>query len=134
MKKRSIRTSHGNVTISFIPYGEIASLSSVNKIRKILDLCLENKILIIQGRLAPEEEVSLIQSTMALVGRVKGFKGVEIAVISGEGKNESVIDRMRENLAKALIGDRGAITLIGPAAIVKEIKRDPRKIELLLKR
>ena len=133
MKKKSIRISHGNVTLSFIPYGEIANLNSVNKIKKILDLCLENRILIIQGKLDVNEEASLIQSTMALVGRVKGFKGVEIAVISGASKNESVVDRMRENLAKALVGDRGVITLIGPAAIVKEIKRDPRKIELLLK-
>ncbi|MBS3074710.1 DUF2073 domain-containing protein [Candidatus Pacearchaeota archaeon] len=133
MKRKSIRTSRGNVTLSFIPYGEIANLSSVSKIRRILDLCLENRILIIQGRLTPEEETSLIQSTMALVGRVKNFKGVEIAVISGSTRNESVMDRMKENLAKALVGDRGVITLIGPAAIVKEIKKDPKKIELLLK-
>ena len=133
MKRKSIRTSRGNVTLSFIPYGEIANLSSVSKIRRILDLCLENRILIIQGRLTPEEETSLIQTTMALVGRVKNFKGVEIAVISGSTRNESVMDRMKENLAKALVGDRGVITLIGPAAIVKEIKKDPKKIELLLK-
>jgi len=29
-------------------------------------------------------------------------------------------------------GDLGAITIIGPASIVKEIKRDPKKIELML--
>jgi len=40
---------------------------------------------------------------------------------------------MRSSLIKALSkGDLGAITIIGPATIVKEIKRNPKKIELLL--
>ncbi len=134
MKKSNVRLGGNNVTISFIPYSEISNLNSNQKIKKILDLCLENKILIIQGRLDPTEEASLIQSTMALVGRIKNFKGVEIATISGNKKEESLMDRMKENLAKALVGDRGVITLIGPAAIVKDIKRDPKKIELLLSR
>jgi len=30
-----------------------------------------------------------------------------------------------------LLGDRNGITIIGPASIVKEIKKDPNKIELL---
>src|SRR3989344_6636303 len=134
MKKSNVKLGGNNVTISFIPYSEIASMNSNQKIKKILDLCLENKILIIQGRLDPTEEASLIQSTMALVGRIKNFKGVEIATISGNKKEESLMDRMKENLAKALVGDRGVITLIGPAAVVKDIKKDPKKIELLLKR
>ena len=123
-----------NVTLSFIPYGEIANKSSVDKIKKILDLALENRIIILQGRLNPTEEASLIQSTMALVGRIKDFKGIEIAVISGSQENASLFSRFKENLAKMLIGDQNSITVIGPATIVKEIKKDPKKIELLLKK
>ena len=134
MKKKHVKVGGSNVTISFIPYSEISNMESSAKIKKILDLCLENRILIIQGKLEPTEEASLIQSTMALVGRVKGFKGVEIAAISGAGKDTSMMDRMKEGLAKALVGDRGVITLIGPAAIVKDIKRDPRKIDLFLQK
>jgi len=32
-----------------------------------------------------------------------------------------------------LVGERDALTIIGPATIVKEIKRDPSKMQLLLK-
>ena len=32
-----------------------------------------------------------------------------------------------------LLGDRQGLTVIGPATIVKEIKKDPNKIELLTK-
>jgi len=132
VRKKKVKFGGNNITISFLPYTEIASLDSHLKINKILDLCLENRILIIQGRLSATEEASLIQSTMALVGRIKNFKGVEIATISNGGGETSIIDRMKENLARALVGDRAVITLIGPASIVKEIKKDPKKIELFL--
>ena len=36
-------------------------------------------------------------------------------------------------IIKTLMGDREGITVIGPATIVKEIKRDPNKIELFTK-
>jgi len=134
VKKKIVRIAKNKVTLSFVPYSEIANLDSVKKIKKILDLSLENKIIILQGRLSATEEASLIQSTMALVGRVKKFKGVEIAVIASGGKESGFFSRFKQGLAKALVGDQGAITVIGPATIVKEIKKDPKKIELMLKK
>ena len=119
-------------SIQFLPYSEIRDLDSNERIRKILGIVLGNNILFIQGRLKSEEEARLIGDTMAMIGHVKGFKGIELAVISGNG-NENVFDRMRSNLVKVLSrGDLGAITIIGPATIVKEIKRNPKKIELML--
>ena len=42
---------------------------------------------------------------------------------------------MKIGLANALTGvDLGAITIIGPATVVKEMKQNPMKIELLLNR
>jgi hypothetical protein len=32
-----------------------------------------------------------------------------------------------------LVGDRESITLIGPATMIKEMKKDPSKIELMLR-
>jgi len=40
---------------------------------------------------------------------------------------------MRNNFFGMLLGDRQGLTVIGPATIVKEIKKDPNKIELLTK-
>ena len=37
-------------------------------------------------------------------------------------------------IAKMLAGDTSAMTIIGPASIVKDIKRNPKKIELLLRK
>jgi len=117
--------------LSFIPYADLARLKSEQRIKKILDTILSGRIVILQGRLEAIEETGLIQATMALVGRVKGFKGVELAVINP--KNQDLLDKIRTGIARALIGQRDALTVIGPASIVKDIKKDPRKIELMLK-
>lgn len=121
------------LTIRFITYSEISKLSGAERIKKILDIVLENKIVILQGRLEPTEETSLIQSTMALVGRVKKFKGVELAVIS-PGENQGFFDKFRNNLANAISKGREGLTVIGPATIVKQIKKDPSKVELMLRK
>lgn len=119
-------------SIQFIPYSEIRDLNSNERIRKILGIVLGNNILFLQGRLRAEEEGRLIGDTMAMIGHVKNFKGIELAVI-GENGDMSILDRMRSGIIKALSrGDLGAVTIIGPATIVKEIKRNPKKIELLL--
>jgi hypothetical protein len=120
-------------SIQFIPYSEIRDLSSTERIKKILGIVLGNNILFLQGRLKPEEEARLIGDTMAMIDHVKDFKGIELAVIGGNGGDMSMMDRIRSNIIKALSkGDLGAVTIIGPATIVKEIKRNPKKIELLL--
>src|SRR3989344_8988588 len=120
-------------SIQFLPYSEIRSLDSNQRIKKILNIVLGNNILLLQGRLEAEEEARLIGDTMAIIGHVKNFKGVELAVIAGNG-NEGFFGTIRKNLVSAIAGgDIGAITIIGPATIVKEIKRNPKKIELLFK-
>jgi len=127
------RLDKNKVTLSFIPYADMAKLKSVNRVKKILDTVLKNRIVILQGRLDATEEGSLIQSTMALVGKVKKFKGVELAVINPNTQN-GFFDKMRLGMARALVGQRDVLTIVGPASIVKDIKKDPSKIDLMLKR
>ena len=119
-------------SMQFMPYSEIRGLNTSQRIRKILDIILGSNILILQGRLHPEEETRLIEDTMAMIGHVKNFRGIELAVV-GNGGDDGFFGKMRAGLVNALSGgDLGSITIIGPATIVKEIKRNPKKIELLL--
>jgi hypothetical protein len=108
-------------------------MSISERVKKILSLVLGNRIVIIHGRLRAEEEARLIEDTMAMVDHVKSFKGIELAVIEPNLEKEGIISRMKHGIARTLVGDSGALTLVGPASIVKEIKKDPKKIELLLK-
>ena len=119
-------------SIQFMPFSEIRDLNDDDKIKKILEIILGNNILILQGRLTSEEETRLIGDTMAMIGHIKNFKGVELAVISNNGE-ERFFGKIKKRIVNALSGgDLGAVTIIGPATIIKEIKRNPKKIELLL--
>ena len=118
--------------IQVIPFAEIEELSISERVKKILSLILNNKIVILQGRLRAEEEARLIEDTMALVDHMKQFKGIELAVIEPDMKEKSFWEKTKYSISKSLIGDSSALTLIGPASVIKEIKKDPRKIELFL--
>ncbi|MEK6917868.1 MAG: DUF2073 domain-containing protein [Nanoarchaeota archaeon] len=135
--KKMVKKNFGQIkgfTIQFIPYSEIKSLNSTERIKKILGIVLNNNIIILQGRLKTEEETRLIEDTMAMIDHVKNFKGIELAVIAGNG-NGGFFSKAKQNLANAIAGgDMGAVTIIGPATIVKEIKKNPKKIELLLEK
>ena len=128
VKKRKLK----GLTIQFIPYAEIVNLKSGQRVKKILNLILEKRIIILQGCLTPEEEARLIEDTMALVGHLKDFKGVELAVIQPQSKEEGFFKRFKQATAKMLSGIDTAITIIGPASVIKDMKRDPKKIELML--
>lgn len=131
-KKRKNLGKIKGFSIQFIPYSEIRPLTSDERIRKILNIVLGNNIIILQGKLKAEEESRLIGDTMAMIDHVKSFKGIELAVITSNGEG-SFFQRVKGNLANALSGgDMGAVTIIGPATVIKEIKRNPKKIELLL--
>jgi hypothetical protein len=120
-------------SIQFLPYSEIRDLNSDDRIKKILAIILNNNILILQGRLSSSEEARLIGDTMAMIGHIKSFRGIELAVIGDT--QASIFGKFTKGIANALAGgDFSAITIIGPATIVKEMKRNPKKIELLLNR
>lgn len=120
------------ITIHFLPFSEIEKLGSTDRIKKLLDIILSNKIIIIQGRLKPEEETRLIEDTMIMVGKVSGFKGIELAVITPDYLNKSLFDRLKRGIANALIGQTDSLTVIGPASVIKEMKKDPKKLEVMM--
>ena len=121
------------LTLHFMPFSEIAKLETVDRIKKLLKIILDNKVVILQGRLKPEEETRLIEDTMIMIGNIKGFKGVELAVISQDVGEQTMMDKVKGGIAKALVGQQDALTIIGPASVVKEMKKDPKKLEVMMR-
>ena len=119
------------LTLQFVPYNDIEGLSSAKRVNKLLDIAMQNKIVLLEGRLKKEEEKDLIEITMEKIN--KKFKGIELAVINPELKDAAFFRKVRHGFVGMLLGNRQGFTIIGPAAIVKEIKKDPEKIELLTK-
>jgi len=117
------------VTLQLLPYTEIEGLSSVGRIRKLLNIAKQDKIVLLQGRLKREEETELIKVTMEEIN--KEFKGIELAVIHPANSTLTGFQKIKNDMISAVLGDRQGLTIIGPASVVKEIKKDPNKIELL---
>ena len=111
--------------LRIVPYAEIENLSSLGRIRKLLNIAKENKIVLLQGRLKNDEEEELIKTTMEEI--TPEFKGIEHSVINPD-QNAKGIGKIRN----FLLGNRTGFTIIGPASIVKDIKKNPTKIELLM--
>ncbi|MBU3941294.1 MAG: DUF2073 domain-containing protein [Nanoarchaeota archaeon] len=116
------------LTLQFVPYSEIEYLSSVGRIRKLLNITKENRIVLLQGRLKKEEETELIKATMEEID--KDFKGIELSVIYPDKKENDLFRKIKRNFVNMLLGDRQGLTIIGPASVVREIKKDPDKIQL----
>ncbi len=119
------------VTLQIVPYTEIEGLSSLGRIRKLLNIAKEDKIVLLQGRLKKEEEAELIKVTMEEIN--SEFRGIELAVINPLESKSDGIFKLRNDMIGMLLGDRHGLTVVGPASIVKSIRKDPHKIELLTK-
>jgi hypothetical protein len=117
------------LTLRFVPYSEIEYLSSAKRIHKLLELVKDNKIVLLEGRLKKEEEKDLIEITMENIS--EKFKGIELAVVNPEReKEENMVRNIKMRFMDILLGDRQGLTVIGPATVVAEIKKNPDKIEL----
>ncbi|MFH1591248.1 MAG: DUF2073 domain-containing protein [archaeon] len=116
------------LTLQFIPYYEIEKLSSAKRIKKLMDIVKTNKIVLLEGRLKKEEEKDLIEITMEEID--DKFKGIELTVVYPEQKDDQIMAKLKRGFASMILGDRIGFTIIGPASVVKEIRRDPDKIQL----
>ena len=68
---------------------------------------------------------------MALIN--SKFKGVEIGIIGPQSIRETELTKIiKANLINIILGKRRGLTIIGPANIVKEIKKDPNRLQLFM--
>jgi hypothetical protein len=118
-----------NITLHFVPHHEIAELGSARRVKKLIDLVKQEKIVLLEGRLKKEEEKDLIEITMEEIN--DKFQGIELAVFNPGEKNGKMTSKLKMGLMNTLLGERAGFTVIGPASVVKEIKQNPNKIELL---
>ncbi|MBI2144881.1 DUF2073 domain-containing protein [Candidatus Woesearchaeota archaeon] len=116
------------LTLQFVPYEEIDGLGSEERIKKLLGMVKDEKIVVLEGRLRKEEEAELIRRTMEEIS--ERFKGIELSVVYPERKRAAFGKKLKNNIADMLLGQRQGLTVLGPASLIKEIRKDPDKIQL----
>src|SRR3989338_3263520 len=116
------------LTLQFVPYEEIEGLGSNERIKKLLGLVKDERIVVLEGRLRKEEEAELIRKTMEEIS--ERFKGIELSVIYPDRRKGTLGKTIKSGIADMLLGQRQGLTVLGPASLIKEIRKDPDKIQL----
>ena len=117
--------------MQYVPFEEVSGLDSERKIQKLIKIVKQNKLVLMEGTLTPQEEADLIEETMETID--SKFKGVEITSFNPLEKNSRQIqDKLKQLFIETLFGRSRGLTIIGPANIVREIRKDPNRIQLFL--
>jgi len=113
-----------DIEIEFISSDVLKSRFLDERLKYILERVKEDKILVIEESMSPQEEAALIEETMKQVN--KKFQGIEVSTL-----REKTEEGLREKIIRALGGSTGGITIIGPSKLVKRIKKEPQQITML---
>jgi uncharacterized protein len=108
------------VQMDLISGEKLEKMTSMEKIRLILDKVKNGKIVVLECGLTSEEEVRLIEMTMTEI-RVDEFSGIEIESYPSK-KGGSFLDKI---FGRAL---KGRMTVIGPANQLRTIEKDKYQI------
>ncbi len=108
------------VQMDLISGEKLEKMTSMEKIRLILDKVKNGKIVVLESGLTSDEEVRLIEMTMSEI-RVDEFSGIEIESYPSK-KEGSFLDRI---FGRSL---KGRMTVIGPANQLRTIEKDKYQI------
>jgi hypothetical protein len=116
------------VQIDLISGARMEGLTSMEKIRMILDGVRDGNIVILEEGLSPDEESKLIEVTMTEISPDE-FNGIEIETYPrSQTADQSFLDRLmgRESTKK--------LTVIGPANQIETLHKDENLISALVSR
>lgn len=123
--------------LEFISSSRLNEKNPKGRIEFILGRVKDGRILIMDGVLKAEEEMDLIRETMRRVD--SGFPGIEVCSLKKSTKALDIfLDRYQDHKERfqkflgmitgsssIITSMRTGITLIGPAKIIKKIKKNP---------
>lgn len=110
------------ITVNLISRNKLDELSSTEKIDFIIREVKKGKILILESGLTASEQADLIEKTMSSIDH-DTFIGIEV-----EGYPEEKV-----GFFQRILGVRKSrITVIGPANLLKTIRKDDKVIETII--
>lgn len=105
------------VQIDLISEERLSSMTSMEKIRLILDNVRQGTIVVLEKGLSPEEQSTLVEITMREI-MPDGFSGIEMETYPAKD-DRGFFSRLAGKKANAQ-----RLTVIGPANQLKMIKKD----------
>lgn len=105
------------IKMDLISEDKIISMTSIEKLRFVLDGVKAGKIVILEGGLTSEEQMNLIELTMTEVN--EDFPGIEM---SGYPSKKGFLNLRRKT----------RLTVVGPARVMRTIRRDRDLISAII--
>jgi len=121
-----MRREEMDVQIDVISQEHMKEMSTMEKIRFILDEVRNGKIIILESGLTPDEEAKLIETTMIEIA-TGDFTGIEIESYPPSNEKRSVFERLLKKEPKT------RVTIIGPANKMKTVKKDHKLISAIVR-
>jgi hypothetical protein len=125
--------------IDFVSSVKLNGKPQKKKINYILGRVKDGSILVMDGVMSPEEEMDLIKETMRRVDN--GFPGIEVCSLKKQlkGFNQlfELLSIRREKFWNWLTKKQSqtnlktGMTLIGPAKLIKKIKKNPDSFSVM---
>ena len=111
------------IQLNLISKERLEKMTSMEKLRMILDEVKSGTIVVLESGLTPEEEAKLIELTMLEIDH-ENFVGIEV----------ETYPQKTEGLFGKLLGKReGRLTIIGPANRLKTLQKRDDLIRALVK-
>ncbi|HEB37181.1 MAG TPA: DUF2073 domain-containing protein [Thermoplasmatales archaeon] len=118
-----MKSGKTGITVNLVSRSKFEELTSGEKVEYILNEVKKGKILVLESGLTPTEQSALIQQTMKKIDH-DTFIGIEM-----EGYPEEKLGFLQRLLG---IPRKPRLTVIGPAHLLKTIKKDDAVIETVI--
>ncbi|MBI4021572.1 MAG: DUF2073 domain-containing protein [Candidatus Aenigmarchaeota archaeon] len=108
------------IKIKLLPYESVRG-----DFKKVFKALQDDHIVLIDAKLDPDQEAGLIKDTMERFS--DRFAGIELSSLESPLQTGG-LDKVKSALAEMLTGKKRGFTIIGPASIVRKIKKNPQEL------
>lgn len=117
------------IPIEFISQDRLDAMGFEEKLSMILDEVKEDRILVLEEVLSPQEKRKLIEGVLEEVD--EEFPGIEFSGLEGD---EDAVDRVVNNIYNILGRNRKrGLTIVGNSDIMEEVEAERDSVSLLAK-
>lgn len=108
-----------SIQIDFVGRARLNDMKTMEKIRLIIDSVKENKVVVLEDGLTPDEEGRLVEMTMQQIGPEQDFSGLEIERYDRAQKSGGLLSRMIPSNK-----EQSKLTIIGPANKLQTVENE----------
>lgn len=117
------------IPIEFISQERLDALAFDEKLNMILSEVKQDKILVLEEALSPEEKRKLIEGVLEEVD--EDFPGIEFSGLESE---QDTVDKLVDNIYSVLGRNRRrGLTIVGNSDIMEEVETEQDSVSLLAK-